>query len=281
MKGSEGVQRTPSVQAVVALLEELAPPQRAETWDNVGLQVGDPDWAVTKAAVALEATDAVIEAAAAAGAALLVVHHPLIFRPLGALRLDEPVGRRIARLLAARVALYAAHTNFDASPGGTNDHLAASLGLEGAQVLAPLTAAAAAGAAQLVGHGRIGDLPAPASLDALAGRVRQALSAPHVRVVGDGKRRVQRVAVAAGAGASLAALAARGGADVLVTGDVKYHEAQAALDLGLCLIDPGHFSSEAAAMAVLAAELGRRLTEAGCQVVVQPVRGQQEPFRVL
>lgn len=118
-------------------MEEWAPPTWAESWDRIGLQVGDPAAAVNRVLAALEVTDAVLAEAEAAGANLLVVHHPVIFRPLGEVRLDRPAGRRLQQLLRAGLSVYVAHTNLDVAPGGTNDLLAHLVGLVEAEVLQP------------------------------------------------------------------------------------------------------------------------------------------------
>lgn len=126
-----------TVADVAGLVEELAPPAWAAEWDNVGLLLGSPEKPVQRVLVALEATDAVVAEAAAGGVDLLLLHHPIIFHPLKHLRLEGAANRRLHRLLTAGIAVYAAHTNFDTAPGGTNDVLAATLGLQEPRVLEP------------------------------------------------------------------------------------------------------------------------------------------------
>src|SRR5688500_13797561 len=105
----------------VALVDALYPETDAESWDATGLQVGDPDDEVTGVLVALDVTEATISEARAAGANLLLAHHPLLFRPLARLTPATASGR--LALLAARsgVAVLAAHTNFDAALEGTTE----------------------------------------------------------------------------------------------------------------------------------------------------------------
>lgn len=114
---------------ILGLLAELAPRALAEPWDPVGLQVGDPAAAVSSVLVALEATPAVVTQAAAQAGTLLVTHHPAIFRPMAGVRADDPTGRLVAALVRAGTALIACHTNWDKAPGGTDESLAAVLGL--------------------------------------------------------------------------------------------------------------------------------------------------------
>lgn len=94
------------------------------------------------------------------------------------------------------------------------------------------------------GMGRIGSLSKPVSLRAFAAQVGEALHFDGLRFVGDPFASITRVAVCGGAGMELAGLARMAGADVLVTGDIRYHDAQASLEQGLCLIDAGHFATE-------------------------------------
>ena len=98
------------------------------------------------------------------------------------------------------------------------------------------------------GLGRLGVLPAPLSLAALADEVAAVLRLPSVRYAGDGAREVLRVAVLPGSGAEAVARGVAQVADVLVTGDVKYHEARAAQAQGLALIDAPHGWTEQEAM---------------------------------
>ena len=94
------------------------------------------------------------------------------------------------------------------------------------------------------GLGRVGKLVAPMLLEEFILRVKVSLGIEYVSVAGNSKRMIKKVAVCGGSGAGLMHKAAFAGADVLVTGDVKYHEAQDALDLGITIIDAGHFATE-------------------------------------
>ncbi|MDO3377648.1 Nif3-like dinuclear metal center hexameric protein [Geoalkalibacter halelectricus] len=132
-----------------------------------------------------------------------------------------------------------------------------------------------------VGLGRIGRLATAQSLDAFAARVRTALGCAAPRVVGDAECTVRKVAVCAGSGASLIGEAARQGVDVLVTGDVKYHEAQNALSQGLALIDAGHFATERILVPRLAEWLGQRFEERGWATEIMQARGEIDPFRMV
>src|ERR687891_463282 len=117
------------------ILDGLFPPALAESWDNVGLQVGDRSWEAGRVLVALDPTGGVIGEAVEAGCGLLVTHHPLLFRPLERLDLNEATGRAIADAAAGRLAVVACHTNADAARPGVPDTLA----LAGAGVIGQYT----------------------------------------------------------------------------------------------------------------------------------------------
>jgi dinuclear metal center YbgI/SA1388 family protein len=121
----------------LAILDGFFPPALAEPWDNVGLQAGDRSWPADRVLVALDPTIEVIREASARGCGLLVAHHPLVFRPLAGLDLEDPVARDVGEALAERVAVVACHTNADAARPGVSDALAEALGLEVSGVLRP------------------------------------------------------------------------------------------------------------------------------------------------
>ncbi|HOZ48263.1 MAG TPA: Nif3-like dinuclear metal center hexameric protein [Candidatus Hydrogenedentes bacterium] len=117
------------VRDVCRVVDDLAPPSLAYSWDKVGLQVGDPDAPISSVLVALTVTRATFDAAREVGAEMIVSHHPVIFEPLKALRTDEPSTRLCLDIAEAGIACYVAHTNLDIAPGGVNHALAERLGL--------------------------------------------------------------------------------------------------------------------------------------------------------
>jgi dinuclear metal center YbgI/SA1388 family protein len=129
------------------------------------------------------------------------------------------------------------------------------------------------------GLGRIGRLHEATTLAAYAGRVAAQLATPGVRFVGEPAATVAKVALCSGGGASVMRSAVRAGAHVLVTGDVKYHEARDAEDLGIALIDAGHFPTEIIMAAAVCSQLQQKLVQAGfddCRVTVS--RSERDPF---
>lgn len=255
-------------QTIINLIEALAPKCLAEDWDNVGLQVGSPEAKVQKLIVCLDLTDEVLEQAIAQKAEMIVTHHPLIFKPLKKISFLTPLGARIAKLIQHNITVYSAHTNLDVAQGGINDILVEKLGLERAAVLAPTQE-------EKCGLGRVAYLPEQVKLADFVQMVKQALGVKDLRVVGDLDSTVQKIALCGGSGGSLVALAAFKGAQVLLTADIKYHEALDAKDLNLALIDAGHDFTEQVIVPILVDYLQKKLVEkveiVGLELSSEPV----------
>jgi dinuclear metal center YbgI/SA1388 family protein len=132
---------------VTGLLDEWYDPSTAEDWDAVGLTCGDPDQEVRRVLFAVDPAPAVVEEAVEWRADLLVTHHPLLLRPVHGVAATRPKGRTVHALIRAGCALFTAHTNADLPPGGVNESLALSLGVQGPEVI---TATAAPGLDKLV-----------------------------------------------------------------------------------------------------------------------------------
>lgn len=131
---------------------------------------------------------------------------------------------------------------------------------------------------QDVGLGRIGSLPQPLSLKKIAEQVKSELDTQALRLVGDSEQKIRKVAVCGGSGMSIYADAVRQGADCLVTGDVKFHEAQRARAEGVALIDAGHFATERLMIPELAARLQKILADGQFSIEIYEMKSEKDPF---
>ena len=198
----------PTIQQMAEALEAWAPPGSAQSYDNVGLQVGDARRPVRRALLALDLTPEVIDEAEAKEATLIITHHPLLFQPLKSLTTGGFVSSLALRLAEAGIALYAAHTNLDAAPGGVSFALAEQLGLEDVGFLGGLDdarrklatfvpedhAEAVRAALAEAGAGRIGDYEACAFATEGTGHFRPgAAASPHAGTAGGDVETVQEV----------------------------------------------------------------------------------------
>lgn len=236
---------------ILAFLDTLAPQSTKMTWDNVGLLCGRPGKEVHKVLVALDPFRSVIEEALAIGADAIVTHHPLIFRnPLMAVNEDTEAGRCVLTLVEHGIIAINAHTNYDVAPEGINRVLAETLGLADITVLNPEGVDADGRPYGLLHGGTVQEQP----LESFLSQVRQQLHCDGLRYV-DGGKPVRRVAVGGGSCADEMEEALAAGCDTFVTSDVKYNQFRTAFELGLNLIDAGHFHTENPAMPILAAKI--------------------------
>lgn len=364
-------------QTIINYLDQLAPRNLAEQWDNVGLQIGDRTLEIKGILVALDLDPQVVEEALALGANLIITHHPVIFKPLNNIRADSPQGKMLLNIIKNDISVYCAHTNLDSAGQGVNQVLAELLRLENIKVLNPdkfenlfklvfyvpeshlepvrkaITVAgagwignysdctfavkgigtfkAAQGSTPFIGEvgvleqtpefrletivtekqvnkvvkaavdahpyeeaaydvypltnrssqlglGRLGDLPAPVSLKDFMDIVKNSLNISTVKYTGDSQALVHKIAVCGGSGASLIHKSVFSGADVLLTGDVKYHEAQEAKALGLNLIDAGHFATEYPIVMNLVALLAVHCSDEGYGISVNSTKMNSDIF---
>jgi dinuclear metal center YbgI/SA1388 family protein len=263
-----------TVRSIADFLEELAPAILAEEWDNVGLLVGDAAAEVKRVMTCLTITPASAAEAIEAGARLIVSHHPLPFRPFRRLTRDTITGRMLLDLIAARVAVYSAHTAFDSAAAGINQQLAEGLKLHD---IAPLTPAANDTAPAGLGTGRHGRLAKPRRLGELAADLKQFLQIDGLHLVGNPQTMVERVAVACGSAGELLEAAVEAGCDCFVTGEARFHTALEAEAQGIGLLLAGHFATERFGVESLAGVLARRFAD----LEVWASRSEADPLRWL
>ncbi|MBR0386681.1 MAG: Nif3-like dinuclear metal center hexameric protein [Clostridia bacterium] len=234
-----------TVQSILALLDQVAPFDTQEPWDNSGFLVGEQDAEVTGILFALDVTMDVIDEALQKGANLIVTHHPLMFDPLRRLTGDTYEGRLLLRLAREHISLIACHTCLDRATGGINDALAECIAL-----------------LDVEGEGfiRVGNLPEPMA----AGELKEYLAAAldtTVRLMGDQARKVGRIGLCSGAGSGEWEEAAALGAEAFLTGEVKHHHALAMADAGIPCFECGHFATEEPGIFALADALQSALNQ--------------------
>ena len=133
----------PTVLEVVNALDRRYPRDWAESWDRVGLVLGDFGHAVRRVLCVVDCVPETVDQALAEGADLIVAHQPLLLKPVSSIAPGTFKGRIIHRLIRGDVALNTAHTNDDVADPGVSDALAARLGLTALRPLVPATGAAA------------------------------------------------------------------------------------------------------------------------------------------
>jgi dinuclear metal center YbgI/SA1388 family protein len=287
---------TATVSDIIELMDDIAPPCLAEEWDNVGLQIGDRRWAVRKLGIALDAGLNVVNAACRMEADMLITHHPLIFKPLMSLDCQTPLGATLQTAIQQRLSIFSAHTNLDKSKGGLNDILARRIDLQDCTVLeAPRFYDCGTRSLDDGGHaegndrqsnqyeglGRVGRLPEPMTLADFALAVKKKLNLKSIRTVGNHDLVVKNAAVCTGSGSSLLKTFFDSGAQVYISGDLRFHDARDVEAAGLAMIDIGHFPSEYLMVESLVRRLTQKVAQNRWDVEVFACGNEADPFIVL
>lgn len=228
------------IKELIDVLEEIAPLQLQESYDNSGLIYGDKNEEISGVLISLDLTEAVIDEAIELGCNLIISHHPIIFRGIKKFY-GHFVDRIIVKAIKANITIYAIHTNLDnVLENGVNGKIAELLLLEEPIVLRPKNENDLSGN---IGAGVIGYLKSPIApmdfLDFL--KIQMELKViKHTKLPA---QKLEKIAVCGGSGSFLLQAAKAENADVFITSDFKYHEFFEA-DNDIVIIDIGHYESE-------------------------------------
>lgn len=225
---------------ILKFLEEKFPLKHAEEWDNVGLMVGERNKEVKRVQLSLDLTQSNLDIAIENKIDLIITHHPLLFKPLKSITDDSILGKKIMKLIENKIAVYSMHTNLDSSREGLNDYFSKKvLNLENGKILDKFELNGVE-----FGIGRIYELNQETSQDVLIKKIKEKLKLETINFVKGNDKIIKKVAIITGSGANYWRKAKREGADILITGDVKYHDALDAMEENFNILDVGHFESE-------------------------------------
>ena len=213
--------------SVYRTLDGLIPGSLSCDWDNDGYMI-EAEGECRGILLTLDVTATAVDFASANCLDVIISHHPLIFRPLKTVSDD-----RIIKCVKNEIAVMSFHTRLDAREPGVNDALAEKIGLADTEPRGML---------------RVGTVP-DSSLEDFARAVRKKLGAPHVRYAGN--RRVSRAAVLGGAGKDFVSDAIALGCDTYITGEMGYNAVCDAADMGLNVIEAGHYYTERPVLGLL------------------------------
>ena len=237
---------------IINLMEEWAPRDLVEEWDNTGFQIGNSERQVEKILLALDLDREVFKRAKDIKAQMIITHHPLIFNPLSSITRLNYKEKLIYDIIKEDIVVYSAHTNLDLAKGGVNDRLAEILGIQNPRPLSPVC--------EDFGYGRVGQVE-KMSLEEYLNIVKRELDTEYLIVYGNINKNIERVAVCGGSGSDFIKDASKADADIYITGDIKYHDAQFGNELGLILVDAGHFHTEKTILPVIKKYIERSLKE--------------------
>ena len=200
-------------------------------WDNDGIMCADNMNApAKKVLISLDITDETVKYAVKKGFDTIISHHPLVFKAQKSLCEVNFVQKKLITLIKSDVRVMSFHTRLDAGAGGVNDTLANELGFVsvGNDPSDPI--------------GRVCELGEEIPLSIFAKKVKKVIDAPFVKFVGSNP--VKKVYVVGGDGKDSVANAIECGADTLLTGDTSYNTMLDASEMGLNIIEGGHYYTE-------------------------------------
>jgi dinuclear metal center YbgI/SA1388 family protein len=265
------------IKDISKIIEDFAPIGLKESYDNVGLMVGDRESIVSSILIALDCTEAVIEEAKEKGCNFIITHHPLLFRKPSSITTDTLTGRKIMDLIRNNINLYSSHTNLDVVPGGINDSIVNILGYRNVEVIEPSIIDGRID--NSTGIGRLVVLEEEICLMELCDRVKKSLEINHIRYSGDESKKIKRIAVINGSGQDYFSAALKRGADCIITGDTTYHYVSDYSEDGIGIIDAGHFSTEWPAMKLFGINLKKVLKEKGFEGEVLISQNTRDPYK--
>ncbi len=247
------------VENLSCFLEQFAPLVTAESWDNVGLLLGNRAEKIETVMTCLTLTPDVAAEAIERNVGMIVTHHPILFQAVKKLTTDTPQGRMLLELAVNRVAVYSPHTAFDSALKGINQQWGERLQLQNILPLRPFNDEELS--EKSPGAGRFGELRQPVSFGRFIDQVKEVCKLNHLQFVGDTNRLINKVGIACGAAAEFMHEAAALNCDVLITGEARFHTCLEARTKPICLILLGHYASERFACENLASVLQSEFPE--------------------
>lgn len=260
-----------------AIMEKHAPTELKESYDNVGLMVGDPESNISAILIALDCTLEVINEAIEKQCSLIFTHHPLLFMKPSSVTTETLQGKKIIELIKNDICLYSSHTNLDAAQGGLNDLVTRILGYDKWEIIEPYHAKNYPNSE--LGVGRLVTLEKPISLSELCSNVKLALSIPFLRYAGREDMLIEKVAIINGSGEDFFGAAKNMGAQCIITGDTSYHFVSDFEEQNIAIIDADHFSTEWPPMKLLADIIKTELNNLGEDIPVIISDRSKNPYK--
>ncbi|MGL5648012.1 MAG: Nif3-like dinuclear metal center hexameric protein [Clostridium sp.] len=221
---------------IINKMEEFAPSEIKESFDNVGLMVGDSKGKVQRVLLALDCTMDVIDEAIEKKCELIITHHPLIFKKPSRIVQGDLLGDKIIKLIKNNISVYSSHTNLDSAVNGINKEIVNKIGFNKSIIMDK-------GVEENIGIGRFVSLDKPIKATEIIGSIKKNLEIANIKGC-IGQREIKNIAIINGSGSSYFEKAYEMGADCIISGDISYHYLLDYKELGLTIIDAGHFNTE-------------------------------------
>lgn len=265
------------VKDIKKVMENMAPIKLKESYDNVGLMVGDTEENVTSILVALDCTLKVIDEAKDKGCNFILTHHPLLFRKPSSITNETLIGKKIIQLIKNDITLYSSHTNLDSVQGGINDIIMDILKLKNPEIIE--LSQNRKNKEERSGIGRIARLKESITVEELCYRIKSSLNIPNIRFSGNELANIKNIAVINGSGQDYFYEAKKLGADCIITGDTTYHYVSDYTEEGISIIDAGHFGTEWACMKIVAKKLQNEIKHMGFDNTVVIAENVEDPYK--
>lgn len=267
-----------TVKDIINKIEDFAPLGFQQSYDNSGFSVGSTEAEVTSIIFAMDCTMDVIDEAITSGANLIVTHHPLLFRKPNSITDETLIGRKILKLIQNGINLYSCHTNLDVTSGGLNDLLMELLNFDSYE---SIFSSKTDEFSKNNGIGRVGLIKNGILLSELCEGIKEKLNLTHIRVCGDLNILIKKVAVINGSGNDLISEAFLSGVDCVITGDTTYHYASDYKELGLAIVDAGHFETEWLPFIYFGKNLQRELATIGYENKIYFSKQSESPYKYI
>lgn len=245
---------------IESIMESYAPAYLKESYDNVGLMLGDSECKVNSILIALDCTLEVIDEAIEKGCNLIITHHPLLFLKPKSITAETLIGRKILKLIKNNINVYSSHTNLDITKGGLNDIITELLGYKKWEIIQSQS-----GNSNIhnEGIGRLVKLDNPLTLRNICENIKSALNISQLRYAGEESMLINKIAIINGSGEDYFEASAKLGADCIITGDTSYHYVSDYNEMGIAIIDAGHFETEWPSMRIIANVISEKLNSLG------------------
>lgn len=218
---------------IIEKIEQFAPLELASSWDNSGWQINLGNKTVNRILLALSPTVDVVNQAIENKCDLIISHHPLIFNKLNTFSVEEQTSLALITAIQNKIQVYSAHTNLDSSQGGIADKLAGLFNLKNIVLPDYLQEESK--------FARIGEFETEKELDIFINEIKEKLNVQKIKLINtSNKSKIKKIMVIPGSGGSF--IPKIKDVDVLITGDVKYHDALEAKNI--IVIDAGHLETE-------------------------------------
>lgn len=222
---------------IIKLLEELYPEKCADDWDNSGGQIINFDKDIEKIIITLDVSDKLLEFAVDKKADLIISHHPMFFGGIDNIDIGTYKGKMIKKIIDNEINIYSMHTNFDMASQGMTKLIAKKLGYKHFEVLKKKDLEKG------TGYGGIVDLGKDLKKDDVVELIKKKFNIDTLNIFSPKERNYRKLSFCGGSGGDLIKDAAKV-SDIYLSGDIKHHDYQLAYELGVDVIDIGHFNSE-------------------------------------